>query len=429
MIRTVRNFCDEKNIRFGHGSTESSANEFFEEGGGVFVITKRPRVGYTYATVITRNLSDENFSELVRRLRVNGSEAIANGRKIECRFRPARPFTSGGAGIGGSVPPIPPTGVSITVNGVDNINPPMADVHVTFEKSAGTVISVYGMRYRMVGVEYWDSHQMTGDVDGEVTINIPGITGYGDYELVAYAEAGGENFESEIFRFIVEKPLSFYNDNVEEDSTLRLTRFGDAKVVDLEISIDYSPWTVWEETDRVREINIPVRSELRIRNTSETRTRFSFGQNNRYQFDINGSYLLANGDIRSLLQRENYRSVTLKDGDFHSLFAGCGIASIPDLLADEMAANCYNSLFRDCFLLQKAKIGGKTAKAGSLSNIFNGCRNLTRVEIELESVTSTSLGSWLANVSPAGVLVCPAELALPQDSDSGVPVGWTREDL
>lgn len=429
MIKTVENFCKEKRFRFGYGSTEAAADDFFELGGGVFVINKRPRVGYTEGVVVTRGLTDEDRAELVRRLRVDGSTASVDGSRINVRFRIGRPFTSGGAGIGGSVPPIPPTQVNITVNGVDNIHPPTADVHVFFDKSEGAVVSVYGLRFRIAGETYWDSQEMTGDVDGEVTINLVGLSEGYDYELVAYAEANGETFESEMFGFQVEMPLTFVNDNVEEGSTLRLTRLGNAKEVVLEISIDKGGWTVWEEVDRVREMNIPAQSELRIRNTSATRTRFSFGQNNRYQFDINGGYLLAKGDIRSLLQREHYMSVTLMDGDFHSLFMGCDLASIPYLSSDEMAANCYNSMFMDCRLLMNAKIGGTTANAGALYNAFSGCTSLERVEIELESVTNTSLSGWLTNVAPAGVVVCPAVLALPQDSPNGVPVGWTREDM
>lgn len=431
MIKTVENFCKEKRIRFGYGLTEAAADDFFELGGGVFVITQRPRVGYTEGVVVTRGLTDDDRSELARRLRVNGSSANVDGSRINVRFRPARPFTSGGAGIGGSVPPVPPTEVSITVNGVDNINPPTADVHVLFEKSDGAVVSSYGLRFRNEGGTYWDSQEMTGDVDGEVTINLAGLEEGYDYELVAFAEAGGEVFESEIFSFFVEQPLTFVNENEEGGTMLRLQRIGTAKEVELEASLNGGPWIVWEEsgTDNHREIYLREGSYFRIRNTSSMRTRFSFGQNNRYHFDTGSNTLAVKGDIRSLLQRDNYRSVQLMDGDFHSLFMGCGIASIPDILADEMAANCYNSMFKDCNLLHNVKIGGKTAKAGSLASAFSGCTALERVEIELESVTNTSLNGWLTNVAPAGVVVCPAELALPQDSPNGVPQGWTREDL
>lgn len=429
MIKTVENFCKEKRIRFGYGLTEAAADDFFELGGGVFVITQRPRVGYTEGVVVTRGLTDEDRAELARRLRVNGSSANVDGSRINVRFRPARPFTSGGAGIGGSVPPVPPTEVSITVNGVDNINPPTADVHVLFEKSDGAVVSSYGLRFRKEGDTYWDSQVMTGDVYGEVTISLAGLVEGYDYELVAFAEAGDDTFESEIFNFTAETPLTFVSDGDERGSYLLLTRKGDAKVVDLEISMNRGEWMIWEEQNRIREIHIPVGHELRIRNTSVTRTRFSFGTNNRYQFEIRLGRLIAKGDVRSLLQREQYKSVTLMDSDFHSLFMGCGISTIPYILADAMAANCYNSMFKNCRLLKNVKIGGKTAKAGSLASAFSDCVSLERVEIELESVTNTSLSLWLENVVPGGVVVCPAGLYLDQDSPNGVPVGWTREDL
>lgn len=105
MIKTVENFCKEKRLRFGYGSTEAAADDFFELGGGVFVITKRPRVGYTDGVVVTRGLTDEDRAELARRLRVNGSSANVDGSRINVRFRIGRPFTSGGAGIQNPTPP------------------------------------------------------------------------------------------------------------------------------------------------------------------------------------------------------------------------------------------------------------------------------------------------------------------------------------
>lgn len=105
MLKTIENFCKEKRFRFGYGITEAAADDFFEIGGGVFVITKRPRVGYTEGVVVTRGLTDEDRTELARRLRVNGSQATVDGSRINVRFRPARPFTSGGAGIQNPTPP------------------------------------------------------------------------------------------------------------------------------------------------------------------------------------------------------------------------------------------------------------------------------------------------------------------------------------
>lgn len=105
MIKTVENFCKEKRLRFGYGSTQAAADDFFELGGGIFVITKRPRVGYTEGVVVTRGVTDEDRAELARRLRVNGSSANVDGSRINVRFRPARPMYSGGAGIHNPTPP------------------------------------------------------------------------------------------------------------------------------------------------------------------------------------------------------------------------------------------------------------------------------------------------------------------------------------
>lgn len=105
MIKTVENFCKEKRLRFGYGTTQAAADDFFELGGGIFVITKRPRVGYTEGVVVTRGLTDEDRAELARRLRVNGSSANVDGSRINVRFRPVRPLYSGGAGIQNPTPP------------------------------------------------------------------------------------------------------------------------------------------------------------------------------------------------------------------------------------------------------------------------------------------------------------------------------------
>lgn len=212
-----------------------------------------------------------------------------------------------------------------------------------------------------------------------------------------------------------------------------LTRNGNAKIVDLEYSLNGGEWTPWEEVDRVRTLKLQLGDSVRIRNTSEVATKFSFGASNRYQFSTTtdeGGLVKLSGDLRSLLMKANYEDLSPEAGTFHSLFSHNDfITDISELVlaAPVFKANVYNSLFDGTVVSGKAAITGDVAQSSCFAAMFRGA-GVNDVTVTVKT-NEGGFPDWLAYASAAGVVRCYRELSLPEGSGSGIPEGWTREDL
>lgn len=84
------------------------------------------------------------------------------------------------------------------------------------------------------------------------------------------------------------------------------------------------------------------------------------------------------GDIRTLLDYENYETVQTSGAQFCSLFKDCTqLTSAPDLPATELYDYCYNSMFKGCTSLEKApNLPATTLKQSCYSGMFQGCTSL-----------------------------------------------------
>ena len=85
------------------------------------------------------------------------------------------------------------------------------------------------------------------------------------------------------------------------------------------------------------------------------------------------------GDIRTLLDYENYNTVNTSNARFCQLFSNCGIlTSAPELPATELAEGCYYCMFFECQSLTTApELPAMTLAKGCYFNMFNNCRALT----------------------------------------------------
>ncbi len=84
------------------------------------------------------------------------------------------------------------------------------------------------------------------------------------------------------------------------------------------------------------------------------------------------------GDIRTLIDWENYATVETKDAKFSKLFYGCSVlTSAPDLPSKNLSSNCYSSMFYGCTGLTTAPALPATVLAkGCYAQMFYGCTNL-----------------------------------------------------
>ena len=124
---------------------------------------------------------------------------------------------------------------------------------------------------------------------------------------------------------------------------------------------------------------------LRLRGTNNTKgtsspylnDNNSFGHSN-IQFSTKNE-VACKGDIRTLLDYKNYKTVNTNNARFYKLFAECKqLISAPELPATTLAANCYSAMFVRCSsLISAPKLPATTLADNCYCDMFNGCTNLT----------------------------------------------------
>lgn len=89
--------------------------------------------------------------------------------------------------------------------------------------------------------------------------------------------------------------------------------------------------------------------DLRLRGKSSLGTALSAAEMTQICFWEENNDVTCTGDIRTLIDWENYETVSTSDARFRGLFADCDILiSAPDLPATELASHCYHGMFHGC---------------------------------------------------------------------------------
>ena len=160
------------------------------------------------------------------------------------------------------------------------------------------------------------------------------------------------------------------------------------------------------------------------------------------------------GDIRTLVDYENYSTADTSRAVFMALFSGCtSLTSAPALPAETLAEYCYWGMFFGCTsLISAPALPAETLAWKCYSSMFSGCTSLTSAPAlpaetlaeecyermfygctKLSSVTMLAtdisaeyaLDGWLYGVAPAGTIFTAADTTLPEES---IPAGWTVQD-
>lgn len=174
-----------------------------------------------------------------------------------------------------------------------------------------------------------------------------------------------------------------------------------------EYSVDGGDWTRFKTT--VEDIHFGGNlGNLRLRGKSSKGTALNSDSGcSKIEFTTENSPVDCTGDIRTLIDYENYADVSTKDAMFRSLFyknkelktapklpatilasycyyemfSGCtALKTAPEELpATTLAGACYNKMFSGCIALETApKLPAKTLAVGCYSEMFSGCTALTK---------------------------------------------------
>lgn len=151
------------------------------------------------------------------------------------------------------------------------------------------------------------------------------------------------------------------------------------KISELQYSLNNGDWKDVEETG-IRVAFGGNNGTLRLRGknlkgTAEDYTKYSY-----ISFGNNKVPVTCTGDIRTLLDHESYKTVATDQARFYYLFQNCkALTSAPDLPAEALADNCYQSMFRNCTNLVNAPaLPAETLNESCYENMFGGCTNLKK---------------------------------------------------
>ena len=151
----------------------------------------------------------------------------------------------------------------------------------------------------------------------------------------------------------------------------------------LEYSVGNGEWTMIP--DNVVDSPIPfggAHGDLRLRGNCENGTADGYSIESNFSiisFNNVNVPVACTGDIRTLVDGENYATANTGNAKFCKLFSGCTqLTSAPALPATNLADGCYAEMFNGCTQLTSAPALPATNLAdGCYSYMFYGCESLT----------------------------------------------------
>ena len=114
-------------------------------------------------------------------------------------------------------------------------------------------------------------------------------------------------------------------------------------------------------------------STLRLRGTNIYGTASSTSEYSTITFDPYSDVVYCEGDIRTLLDYKNYKTVDTKNARFCNLFEGCSVlTSAPELPATTLAPNCYCDMFNSCKNLTSVTMLAPSDQITSITGCIKG---------------------------------------------------------
>ena len=134
----------------------------------------------------------------------------------------------------------------------------------------------------------------------------------------------------------------------------------------------------------------------------------------------------------SLSQAPMLPATTLAKSCYNSMFNGCtSLIQAPALPALTLAEYCYAEMFDECSLLVQApELPASTLVEHCYYFMFTGCLSLTFVKCNATNISANDCtANWLSSVSSNGTFKKNATMNDWPSGESGIPDGWTVENI
>ena len=131
---------------------------------------------------------------------------------------------------------------------------------------------------------------------------------------------------------------------------------------------------------------------LSLRGTNLSGTAKDDNYFSTISFTNSGVKVACTGDIRTLLDYRNYKTVDTQNAKFCNLFENCtALTFAPKLPAETLASNCYSEMFSGCTNLNTApSLPATKLVENCYYNMFSGCTNLNTAP----KLPATKLAYW-----------------------------------
>ena len=173
-----------------------------------------------------------------------------------------------------------------------------------------------------------------------------------------------------------EEYIPYVTFTAEKAQKFMMTTFGNYNISELEYSVNFGDWTTVEANKEVTFGG--TNGDLRLRGTNTDGTASALDKYSTITFTDRNVPVACTGDIRTLLDWDNYTTVNTENAMFIKLFENCSVlTSAPELPATSLAYNCYYCMFSGCTNLKSApKLPAKALANQCYAYMFAGCKNL-----------------------------------------------------
>lgn len=173
-----------------------------------------------------------------------------------------------------------------------------------------------------------------------------------------------------------EEYIPYVTFTAEKAQKFMMKTNGNYNISGLEYSVNFGDWTTVEANKEVTFGG--TNGDLRLRGTNTDGTASALDKYSTITFTDSNVPVACTGDIRTLLDWDNYTTVNTENAMFIKLFENCSVlTSAPELPATSLAYNCYYCMFLGCKNLKSApKLPAKALANQCYAYMFARCTNL-----------------------------------------------------
>ena len=172
-----------------------------------------------------------------------------------------------------------------------------------------------------------------------------------------------------------EEYIPYVTFTAKDPQTFKMIEHEGYKISGLEYSVNNGDWTTLKAGTGVTFGG--SNGNLRLRGTNLNGTSVP-NQYSTITFTDSNVPVACTGDIRTLLDWDNYTTVNTENAMFIKLFENCSVlTSAPELPATSLADNCYLCMFSGCTNLKSApELPATSLAINCYYGMFSGCTNL-----------------------------------------------------